>query len=79
MVFLGMLIKASDISNPARPTECADKWNGLVYEEFYAEGDANAAARRDVNPRHDRENNSIAMSSVGFIGALLAQLTLAAL
>ena len=71
MVFLGMLIKASDISNPARPTECADKWNDLVYEE-YAEGDANAAARRDVNPLHDRENNSIAMSSVGFIGALLA-------
>ena len=42
MLLLGMLLKASDISNPSRPIEVADKWNALVYEEFYAEGDADA-------------------------------------
>jgi hypothetical protein len=71
MLLLGMLLKASDISNPARPIEVADKWNALVYEEFYAEGDADAAAGRAVNPLHDRANNNIAKSTVGFIGAHL--------
>ena len=68
MLLLGMLLKACDISNPARPPEIPDKWVGLVYEEFYAEGDADKAAGRSVNPLHDRATNNIPESQVGFIG-----------
>ena len=64
MLLLGMLLKACDISNPARPIEIADKWNEMVYEEFYAEGDADAAAGREVNPMHNRESNNVASSTV---------------
>lgn len=39
-----------------------------VYDEFYAEGDADKAAGRPVNPLHDRATNNIPESQVGFIG-----------
>eukprot|EP01043_Picozoa_sp_COSAG02_P064577 COSAG02_NODE_9483_length_2204_cov_1.329691_1_plen_473_part_00 len=67
-LLLGMLLKASDVSNPSRPIRVADKWNDLVYQEFYAEGDVDAAKGRPLNPLHDRKNNVISKSSVGFIG-----------
>ena len=71
-LLLGMLVKASDVSNPSRPIEIADKWNDLVYEEFYAEGDIDKEAGREVNPLHDRQNNVVSKSSVGFIGFVVA-------
>jgi hypothetical protein len=67
-LLLGMLLKASDVSNPSRPIRIADKWNDLVYEEFYSEGDVDKERGRPHNPLHDRENNIISKSSVGFIG-----------
>lgn len=67
-LLLGMMLKASDVSNPSRPIRVADKWNDLVYQEFYAEGDVDKEKGRPLNPLHDRENNSISKSSVGFIG-----------
>ena len=66
-MLLKLLIKASDISNPARPKPVADRWNQLCYEEFYAEGDEDRIKGRDLNPLHDRHNNIIPKSSVGFI------------
>jgi hypothetical protein len=67
-LMLGMLLKACDVSNPSRPIPIADKWNGLVYEEFYAEGDIDRERGRPVNPLHDKTSNNIAKSTVGFIG-----------
>lgn len=65
--FASLAIKCADVSNPARPLETASVWNQLVYEEFYAEGDADRTAGRKVNPLHDRETNNISKSTVGFI------------
>lgn len=62
-----VLLKCCDISNPARPRLIAHWWNEACYQEFYGEGDADRAAGRDVNPLHDRANNVIPKSSVGFI------------
>jgi len=70
-VLLAMLLKAADVSNPARTFEIAGKWNALIYEEFYAEGDKDKAAGREVNPMHDRDNNSVPKSSIGFINFLV--------
>ena len=71
-LLLGMLLKSCDISNPARPIEIADKWNALVYDEFYAEGDVDLERGRPVNPLHNREKNVIPKSTVGFIGFVVA-------
>jgi high affinity cGMP-specific 3',5'-cyclic phosphodiesterase 9 len=73
-LLLGMLLKCCDVSNPARPISIADKWNALVYEEFYAEGDIDAQKGRPVNPLHNRETNNISKSSVGFIGFVVAKI-----
>lgn len=62
-----LLIKVCDISNPARPQPIAHWWNEACYQEFYNEGDADKEAERAVNPLHDRINNVIPKSSVGFI------------
>ncbi len=63
-----LLIKGCDISNPCRPAVVAERWNALCYEEFYAEGDIDRKKNRKLNPLHDRHNNMICRSSVGFIG-----------
>ncbi|CAK9108183.1 unnamed protein product [Durusdinium trenchii] len=64
---LQMLLKASDVSNPARPMRTAQAWNSQVYQEFYAEGDQVLSAGGMPNPLHDRRTNCIPKSSVGFI------------
>jgi hypothetical protein len=67
-LMLGMLLKACDVSNPSRPIPVADKWNDLVYQEFYAEGDIDSERGRPVNPLHNKVTNNISKSTVGFIG-----------
>lgn len=64
---LQIIMKSSDISNQARGVDTAWQWNLGVYKEFYAEGDVDRAKGRKVNPLHDRENNVIAKSTIGFI------------
>jgi len=66
-LLLQMLMKAADTSNPGRPLPSAKLWNDRVYQEFYAEGDQVREAGGEVNPLHNRETNSIAKASVGFI------------
>lgn len=68
-MLLKLIIKGSDISNPCRPYEIASQWNELCYAEFYGEGDVDREKGRALNPLHDRDNNSIPKSSIGFIGA----------
>jgi len=46
----------------------------LVYKEFYAEGDRDKEAGRDVNPLHNRETNIIPKSTVGFISFVVKPL-----
>ena len=64
---LALVLKCADISNQVRPWRTANRWNARVYEEFYREGDADAAAGRPVTPLHNRDTNDMAKSSVGFI------------
>ena len=73
-LLLKLLIKGADISNPSRPAAVAERWNERCYEEFYAEGDADRAKQRKLNPLHDRESNVIPRSSVGFIGFVVTPL-----
>jgi len=74
MLFFSILLKCADISNPARPFHIASRWNDAVYCEFYNEGDLDAKAGRDVNPLHNRKDNIIPKSSVGFINFVVKPL-----
>lgn len=67
-LLMQILIKGSDINNPSRPGPVANKWNEMCYEEFYAEGDVDREKGRTLNPLHDRDNNVICKSTIGFIG-----------
>ena len=71
---LALALKCSDVSNQVRPWPVATKWNAAVYEEFYAEGDLDAAAGRDVMPLLDRRSNDVAKSTVGFVAAVVKPL-----
>lgn len=76
-LLLRVLLKAADISNPGRPWEISTEWNRRIFQEFYAEGDEDRAAGREVNPMFDRVTNSIPKSSVGFIRYVVRDLYLA--
>ena len=45
-----LLLHAADIGNPARPPHIAAKWAERVQAEFFAQGDAEAAASLPVSP-----------------------------
>ncbi|CAJ1406288.1 unnamed protein product [Effrenium voratum] len=67
VLLMQLLLKAADVSNPARPLQTAKAWNSQIYEEFYAEGDQVLSAGGEPNPLHDRRTNNIPKSSAGFI------------
>jgi hypothetical protein len=39
MMFLKLLLKAADVSNPAKATPLYLFWTDRIIEEFYAQGD----------------------------------------
>ena len=67
-----LIIKAADISNPARPLSVYKQWIGCVMTEFWAQGDAERAAGLSISMNCDRHNASISRCQVGFIDFLVA-------
>jgi len=64
-----LVLKAADLGHLARPLRVHKEWVEVLFEEFWALGDREAAAGLDVNPLHDRLNASgvkLAESQVGF-------------
>eukprot|EP01089_Gocevia_fonbrunei_P023072 TRINITY_DN9572_c0_g1_i1.p1 TRINITY_DN9572_c0_g1~~TRINITY_DN9572_c0_g1_i1.p1 ORF type:complete len:488 (-),score=94.96 TRINITY_DN9572_c0_g1_i1:5-1468(-) len=66
-MLLSMVIKASDISNPARPGPVARYWSELVQEEFFQQGDVERQKGLKISPFMDREDPNLPKMSVGFI------------
>ena len=73
-LMLQIALKCADISNQARPWKVANQWNAAVYAEFYAEGDLDAAAGREIAPLQNRATNAIPRSTQGFIQFIVAPL-----
>jgi cAMP-specific phosphodiesterase 4 len=67
-----LIIKAADISNPARSLHVYKQWIGCVMTEFWAQGDAERAAGFSISMNCDRHNASISRCQVGFIDFLVA-------
>ena len=64
---LKMAVHLADISNPAKNFELAYIWTGLLYDEFFKQGDQEALAGRDCSFLMDRKKTNIAGCSIGFI------------
>lgn len=56
-IVLDMTIHLSDISNPAKPFNIALIWTGLLYDEFFKQGDKEIEEGRNPSFLMDRKNN----------------------
>jgi len=63
----GMLIKAADLSNPARPFHIAKYWAHMVQEEFFLQGEREKERGLKVSPYMSRGNSSISQMQINFI------------
>lgn len=68
------ILHCSDISNPTRSWACSKRWQDLVCEEFYAQGDLERANGWEVSPNMDRDTTSQAEMSINFIDFIVAPL-----
>jgi len=66
-----ILIKASDINNPARAPETAQHWSKVVMEEFFEQGDAEAALGLPVSAFMDRSTADTARCQLGFLNYIV--------
>ncbi|KAL4858608.1 Calcium/calmodulin-dependent 3' [Chlorella vulgaris] len=67
VVALQLLVHAADISNPARPLRYCCQWGHMVHEEFFAQGDKEAALGMPVSSICDRQKASVAQSQLTFV------------
>lgn len=69
MLFLKMMLKAADVSNPCKSTDLYLFWTNNILEEFYHQGDLEAARGLAVTkmPNCDRTAPSLAQGQIGFL------------
>lgn len=72
MAVLKMSFHLADISNPVKSFDLALVWTGLLYDEFFKQGDSEKEAGRDASFLMDRNTTNIAGCSIGFINMLVA-------
>lgn len=68
------LLHSADISNPARSWQLATVWSDRVMEEFFAQGDREAAEGLPVSLNCNRETTQQAAMSLNFIDFIVAPL-----
>jgi hypothetical protein len=71
MMVIKMMVHLADISNPCKPFNLALIWTGLLYDEFFKQGDREASEGRNISFLMDRKTINIAGSSIGFANMLV--------
>ena len=71
LMVIKMMVHLADISNPVKPFNLALTWNGLLYDEFFKQGDQEDQAGRNISFLMDRKTVNIASSSIGFCNMLV--------
>mmetsp|Transcript_7785 Transcript_7785/g.8901 ORF Transcript_7785/g.8901 Transcript_7785/m.8901 type:complete len:149 (-) Transcript_7785:176-622(-) len=66
MMVVKMMVHLADISNPCKPFDLALTWTGLLYDEFFKQGDREEAEGKNISFLMDRKTINIAGSSIGF-------------
>lgn len=72
ITILKMMIHLADISNPVKSFDLALVWTGLLYDEFFKQGDQELQAGRDWSFLMNRKTTNIAGWSIGFINMIVA-------
>ena len=73
---MNCILHSADISNAVKPFGVYTKWANCVLEEFFSQGDKEAAKGLPKSPMMDRETTSRAMSQVNFIEFIVGPLYL---
>ncbi|XP_068602096.1 high affinity cGMP-specific 3',5'-cyclic phosphodiesterase 9A [Brachionichthys hirsutus] len=73
-VLMMILIKASDVSNEARPLEVAEPWLDCLLQEFYNQSDVEKLEGLPVTPFMDRDKVTKPSAQAGFIRLVLLPL-----
>ena len=66
-LLMKLLIKASDVSNPAKPHATYQLWADRIMVEFYNQGDKERARGLPISAYCDRQNPELASCQMGFI------------
>ena len=72
--FLGILLHAADVSNPAKPRAISQKWLVMLCEEFFEQGDKERAVKLPISFMCDRYAVNVPSSQVGFISGFILPL-----
>ena len=72
VAFMRLVLKAADISNPAKPMPIYKQWVTCVMDEFWSQGDLERERGMPISPFFDREKPHIAKCQSGF-GKYLVQ------
>ena len=70
-LLLNQLIHSCDISNPSKPFRIYNKWVGLLFEEFFKQGDKERSKGMKISFLCDRETVKIEDSQVKFIDGIV--------
>ena len=73
---MNCILHSADISNAVKPFGIYTKWADCVLEEFFSQGDKEAAKGLPKSPMMDRDTTSRAMSQVNFIEFIVGPLYL---
>lgn len=74
LFFLEMILHSCDISNPFKPFHICSQWADLVVEEFFQQGEREAALGLDISPMMDRRNTNMFNMQLGFIEFVVSPL-----
>uniref|UniRef100_A0A671WQC8 Phosphodiesterase n=1 Tax=Sparus aurata TaxID=8175 RepID=A0A671WQC8_SPAAU len=64
---LSLLLHTADISHPAKQWDLHHRWTTSLLEEFFRQGDKEAALGLPFSPLCDRKSTMVAQSQIGFI------------
>ncbi|XP_061482033.1 dual specificity calcium/calmodulin-dependent 3',5'-cyclic nucleotide phosphodiesterase 1A-like [Rhineura floridana] len=68
---MSMIVHAADISHPSKPWELHQHWAKALMEEFFKQGDKEAALGLPISSLCDRKTTNIAESQIGFIDVIV--------
>ncbi|XP_014428353.2 dual specificity calcium/calmodulin-dependent 3',5'-cyclic nucleotide phosphodiesterase 1A isoform X2 [Pelodiscus sinensis] len=64
---MSLILHAADISHPAKSWDLHYRWTTALMEEFFRQGDKEAALGLPFSPLCDRKSTMVAQSQIGFI------------
>ncbi|KAF7239435.1 Calcium/calmodulin-dependent 3',5'-cyclic nucleotide phosphodiesterase 1A [Varanus komodoensis] len=68
---MSMIVHVADISHPAKPWVLHEQWARALMEEFFKQGDREAALGLQISSLCDRQTTNIAESQIGFIDVIV--------